>query len=354
MSVFNRIKKSVTPAFNQLVADTSTNIVGRLGDSIGRAASSALGGVQQAINASQQDSETYYKVYISAQVGDQYIFLVADCPSEFSFGSQIEYETPYQNFVEDKIPIASEASKFFGTKLLTQALTAKIWSGAADTVIQLPLVFHAVQDADEDVLKPLAQLMFLSMPREEVRGGFLSSPGPQFDIEALANVVGKGANATIDLGKSFGSALGRATNENTNLGTSFVDTAKQVFNGNVDLGAAISKGARAFANGVNAVNPAIAALSNGLASSVKNPISLRIGNFLQLDSVVIENVQQTHTVNPVGDLYGQSSGINSKVAVEVTFKTFYTLTQRDILQMLIPAANGRAPKTAAKINELTG
>jgi hypothetical protein len=108
--------------------------------------------------------------------------------------------------------------------------------------------------------------------------------------------------------------------------------------------------ATTVASGANAVSGAVNA---ALMGAVSNRISLQIGNSLFLKDVVIENVSQTQVVSPVGDMgYGNSSGINSLVKVDVTFKTFYTLTQQDLLEMLLPIDSGGAPKTKDALNVL--
>lgn len=281
-----------------------------------------------------RDTAGYYKVLIQAKTRGGDIRIAADGPQQFSFATSLNYESPYQDMAENlvteglnKLPGGSAAAGFIkgsGTKLFTQALTAKVWTGASETTINVPLILQAETDADKDVLAPLMKLMYLSMPREEEEGGLLSAPGPVFDFGALFDKKGNNPSAHEP------GAISKITGATGNFTDPLKGAVSSLSSGNIQgaLNQAVGGGAALTS-----------ALSDALKGLVKYPITLQIGQGFRLENVVIESVTQTHNLSPVGGAYGKSSGINSRVQVEVTFKTFYTLTQRDIVKMLLPMSS---------------
>lgn len=245
----------------------------------------------------------------------------APLPPDFDWSIEAHYDTPMRDFVDDGIAQAGllgagvkAASRASGISFVTQALTAKFWSGSATGAISLPLVLQAETDEVEDVIRPLLQLMSLSLPRLSTgkRGGLLEAPGPSFDLakvyngfqEAVSSSIVSVAGVTSSLG-SVGSLVSGVSNAISSPGAAW-DSLK---NG-------VSKGAEA--------------LDSIARSGVKNQISLRIGNYISLDSVVITNVQHKHILQPVGRSYGKSSGNMQRVELNVTFEPFMDLTQQDL------------------------
>lgn len=284
-------------------------------------------------------SAGYYKVYIVAQLpsGDE-MRIVADGPQEYNYSTSLAYDTPYQELGEklfDKAvsklgPVGDVAKALIhgsGTRMFTQALTAKVWSGASETTISLPLIFQAETDAETDVLTPVMQLMFLSMPREATEGGFLSGPGPVFDWAASAQPKTNNPSAYVKPPDDEGGIFGLVGGAGKTVFETGMTAAGQ------GLAFDFRGAAKTTLDGSSKV---LTGISSSLKKMVKYPISLQIGQGLRLDNVVVESVQQTQSLRPIGGAYNQSSGINNRVAVEVTFKTFYTLTQRDIAKMLLP------------------
>lgn len=291
-------------------------------------------------SGNNMDGAAYYKVYIVAATehGDN-INITADGPESFSFDTSVDYDTPYKNTGEDIIhaaankmhlggvaDMATKAATASGTKLFTQALTAKVWSGAGMTRLSVPLIFQVEDDPEQDVLLPLMQLMYLSMPREEKVGGFLSGPGPRFDLSKAMDEAGSGVMQLLT-----------GSSEKSD---GFWKTAKKVA-GNLVSTATSAVGAP-IKTTIESANKTASILSNGIKNSVKNQISVQIGTSFRLESVVITSVSQVQRMSPIGYEPGVSSGINSSVKVDVTFESFYTLTQRDIRKMLLPMGYGGA------------
>lgn len=326
-TVISKIRGAAADGLNAL-APSSSNGQGSPGDNLG-----------------------YYKVLIQAQLpSNQIINIVADGPQEFAFTTSLTYESPYQDIGEglfsagtSKLGAAGGAIKSLvhgsGTRMFTQALTAKVWTGASETTISVPLVFQAEENAEKDVLLPLMQLMFLSMPREARAGGLLSGPGPVFDWTAVSSPRPRNPSAYVAGGSSPG-----GSNSPTPLGalaSTLGDFAKKEFKTIVKDGfTSLVSGDASLGGALDTLNQTVVDASNSLKGLVRYPISLQIGQGFRLDNVVVESVQQTQRLQPVGDSYNHSSGINSRVQVDVTFKTFYTLTQRDIVNMLLPLTGG--------------
>lgn len=339
------------------------NFSGDGGSQLNQAVSSLKGSNKVNTNPSSEDvsGSSYYKVYIVANTEKgQTITIVADGPSEFAFDTSVEYETPYQNLVGDTIDMAAGAvgatakkiadmaqgvAKASGTKMFTQALTAKVWSGGGTSRLSVPLIFQVEDNPEKDVLLPLMQLMYLSMPREDTEGGWLSSPGPRFDITGATNAANSGgSNPANSASQGGGGGAGTAPAQagNTSQGT------MQSSSGGVAMAQGVTS---AIGKGSNSVASTV---SSNIKKSVKNPISVRIGQAFFLDNVVILSVGQTQRMAPIGEpgQTGQSSGINSMVKVDVVFEGFFTLTQRDLKNMLIPMA--KSGDTMGKYNSYIG
>lgn len=338
-------------------------------DQIGSAASDAVTNIQDAAYSGLQsvfpkggsagggsvtkDTVGFYQVIVHADTRNGAIHLVADGPQEFSFSTSSNYDSPYQSMVEERINqavnklpgggFAGGMIQASGTKFFTQALTAKVWTGASDTIINVPMVFQAETDADADVLSPLMKLMFLSMPREDIEGGLLSSPGPVFDFGGLfsgstpAGIPNGGPGAAVNAFSKAKSAV-----------TEMIDSGSKILNAGGSVGAGLDAATSAVGK---ALNKSIVAASDAIKSLVKYPVTLQIGKGFKLENVVIESVTQNHRLQPVGGAYGETTGINARVVVEVTFRSFYTLTQRDIIKMLLPM-NEPGSATAAEYRKL--
>jgi hypothetical protein len=313
------------------------------------------------------DGNSFYKVKIQAQTENAgVISIIADCPAEFAFDTAVDYDSPYQNMVEetlmnavpDRLRAAAQSinklAKLGGTKAFTQALTAKVWNGAGSTTLSLPLIFQVEKDADVEVMMPLMQLMYLSMPKESLAGGFLSSPGPRFNMQAQGS---GGQSADKVMATSPSSTMVPNTQTQTSVPMTSTDNSLLGQATGILTGAAekvASLGSSAVAAGSKVADQAAAAVSKMIKDHVDQSISVQIGGGFYLDNVVIKSVNQTQRISPIGLGPGMSSGINAMIKVDVVFETFYTLTQRDIMKMLMPMGNGNAPQTAALYNKLIG
>ena len=69
----------------------------------------ALGGATSTTGQSPATAtKSYYKVVIQAQTDNAGVInITADCPAEFAFDTAVDYDSPYQNFIEDSVMAAS-------------------------------------------------------------------------------------------------------------------------------------------------------------------------------------------------------------------------------------------------------
>jgi hypothetical protein len=70
-------------------------------------------------------------------------------------------------------------------------------------------------------------------------------------------------------------------------------------------------------------------------SRIKNQISIRIGNYMFFDSVVITNVQQTFSSN-----FDAQTGLPHHAKVMVGFKPLFMLVQSDLDQLFLNPNGG--------------
>lgn len=294
------------------------------GDVLSRPASDALGAMGRSLNEKVASDlrELAYKAFIVCQ--EQNVLVEAWLPEQVNVDINANYEAPYAQGIggsmAEKIgPIA----RFAGMSLTTQALTIQVWQGGSNISFSLPLIFQAEQSGVSDVMKPIKDLMKLMMPKDPQGGGLLEAPGPRLDPEKL---LGKGASFDT-LSKIGGGVLGGTTD-------TLIDSAKGLWNGGIGgmAGAAI-KGT------VNTANAVAQPLSDAIVNSVKNNISLYIGQFQYFPSVVVTDVSPTFDVVLGPDKNPQ------RATVIVQFKTFYTPTARDI-EGMFPSAQEGSSKSA--------
>lgn len=237
------------------------------------------------------------------------IILVANLPQSYQLDISANYEESFAQGLNNMIPESVQSvGKAVGMQFTTQALTAQVWQGTSEIAFTLPLIFQ-VENSPDEVIRPLADLFRLVLPREISEGGMFESPGPSLDLEKLLRELG--SKRTTD-------ALSRGANQIKNGSVGTIDGA---FKLNLSQ---ITKGALDARKGANTV---LGAASTALRNSIKNRISLSIGNFQHFSDVVVTNVGQNYHVRPLQD------GTMCQVEVNVGIKTFFVPTQADIPRM---------------------
>jgi hypothetical protein len=168
----------------------------------------------------------------------------------------------------------------------------------------------------------------LTMPSTSTSTGILSSPGPSFDFTA-ANVAATGSAAV--------SLIGAA-------GAAVVNTVQNFFNpiggGQTSIGS-LNNTSQTTNDGANNTIPAPTTQNPSLGTAaywntkLKNKISIRVGNYLYFDSVVITRVSITSASN-----FDAQTGLPHHCRVMVEFTPLFMLTQQDLDTLFInPGAN---------------
>lgn len=283
------------------------------------------------------------------------IYFKAPLPPEFDWASSAEYDTPMKDFIGDTLSsagtvgrVADVMARANGIQLVTQALTAKFWSGSSSAAITIPCILQANSDEVEEVLKPLVNLKALTLPRLAGgrKGSVLQAPGPHFDLQKAYNMGKAKVSSAIDTK----SVAGKPTTSASSVASSVFDTLgkfKSAIQPQLDLAAQgdFTAASRGIVDGAYRAGEAV---DDFLRSSTRNAIIVQIGNYIRLPSVVITDVQDKHHVQPVGRGPGQSSGNMQRVELSISFEPFYDLTLNDLADVFLDS------RVRAYVNTLIG
>lgn len=226
-------------------------------------------------------------------------------PEEYALTLGASYQAPFSQGPVDPQSVLGRVASAAGLQFANKAMSMQLWQGSNEMEFAIPLVLQVESDPYLDVLKPLGTLYELMLPRENVAGGLLTSPGPHIDLEKLKEGL-LSEKTSMDLGEVF-STISDSYKSLTETG---------------DWGSAISGAG-------DAANNTLAVFSNSITSAIKYNISLTLGNFQHFPSVVITNVQQDTKVRP-----DYLTGTMSRINLTVTFRTFFTPTNRDLQHLL--------------------
>ncbi len=274
--------------------------------------------VYDRLSSQKAIKELAYKAYIVAgentYQGEPGVVIDAWLPETLSADINASYEAPFAQGLNQLSPNLGAIARFMGINLTTQALTAQIWQGGGFIEFSVPFIFHVETDAAVDVMEPIKKLFSLTLPKDPDGGGLLQAPGPVIDINRLAATGGE------QFKESF-----------VKLKESLVDSASSIPSSLSDMASsAVANLSKLDSKVLSTANVAAKAVSTSIVSSVKNNISLYLGEFLYFPSVVITDVNPTYDVvlsvdkNPI------------RATVNVNFRTFYTPTDRDI-EIMFPA-----------------
>jgi hypothetical protein len=262
-------------------------------------------------------ANTNYIILI--QQADTGISVSAPMPDSFAFDVGATYETPLPQGLTDNKAINIGAS-MLGTRLAVQAMSAQLWAGNTDTELSVEVQFHTETDPVADVRTPIVNLLKLTMPSINPTTGFLTSPGPSFNLSMLSQVAG-------DALGNIGGAVG-------GIGTSVVNTVKNLVNptaGGTPTIASLTNTSTQTNNGANntVAQPTTQNPQLGTAAywntMIKNKITIMVGNYLYFDSVVVTKVAITAASN-----FDAQTGLPHHARVMIQFKPLFMLTQSDL------------------------
>lgn len=238
------------------------------------------------------------------------INITANLPAEYQLDFGSSYDSPFtQSVSSNAYAGAKNGAGAFGFQFATKAMTAKIWQAGNEANFTIPLVFQIESDPYNDVVKPLADLYSLVLPSVSGVLGMLKAPGPVLDPDRMAQHLKDAASAGAD---------------------KLYDAASDTWNG---------KGAAESASNLSGDPTA------WLLASVKNNCYLYIGHHQFFSSVVLTNVSQTTSVLP-----HYSTGVMSRVEVNVTFSTLWIPTQEDIKDLILGSDRQSTESSAASVD----
>lgn len=296
--------------------------------------------------------DSAYQVHIHSDTEDGPIDVVGYLPEEFQFDANSQYEATFAQGLNGLNQSLGNIAKALGVNLTTQAMTAQVWQGSNEVTFNISIVFQAETDSYKDVIKPIKDLLKLTMPKDKARGGLLEAPGPHVDIEKLRTAI----NGVMPAPTPTPQAATGDTSASSQVGVTgvtggLIDTVTGALRGLGNVPGTINRAldglktdpvgfaANAALSGTlavkNTANAGLVSLSRLLVNSIVNNISLSIGNFFYFPSIVITEVNQSYK-----SLFGPDYN-PQQATVQVTFKTFYVPTQNDLEVMFI--AGGSNP-----------
>lgn len=266
------------------------------------------------------------------------ILVQGSLPKTFSFASATKYGESYL----DKIPGSGALGAFnstysvFGGSFNTKALTSQVWQGSDPWVFDLEIHFVYENNLEENVRKPIADLLRLSVPEEKEDGDLLGSPGPYLDFKLLVEAAKTEIKSSgiVDSAKT-------AYASGKNAAESVVSNPTTTFNSLASAGSSLissaldpAKGAEAvsgaWTGAVNATKGTFKHVSRTIERATVNTISLSIGHHWYFPSVVITNVALENKTLPT------RSGKMKIIVANISFSTFYVPTSLDIDRMYSP------------------
>lgn len=262
----------------------------------------------------RSEKELNYKAFVIAQEykgsTGKGILVEAWLPETVGMDVNANYDAPFAQGIANQVPENVGAlARFLGMSLTTQAFTIQVWQGGAFIEFQIPFIFQAESSPANDVMRPIKDLLKLTMPKDPNGGGLLEAPGPVIDLKRLSESGASAASAIAEVAGGISVS-------------SVKDTFSELKSDTFGVLSSLKNSAER-----NIARP----LSNAIVNSIKNNISLYIGKFLYLPSVVITDVSPTYDVmigpdrNPI------------RATVNVNFRTFFIPTQNDI-DVMFPSA----------------
>lgn len=212
-------------------------------------------------------------------------------PENFQLNFSSSFDQPFAQGLVNA-PGLNQAMKFFGASLTSQSMSVQVWQGTACPEFNMTFQLIAETDPVQDILNPIKKLSKLVVPGVNA-AGLLTPPGPRISLKATAEALGAAASGVLQ--GASGAIAGLVTQ----------DYAQQV---------------GALQNAGTAVSSSL----RGILANPENNVTLHIGRFLRLPSVVIQSVSQTY------DTIFDSSGLPLKANIDVTFSTWYVPVKTDI------------------------
>ena len=281
--------------------------------------------------SSSNSEHPNFAVIIHQETTKGPVDIVGSLPETIRMDSSSSWEAPMPNGILGMLPGSiSGLLRMYGIKPATQAMTLQVWQGTEGPDMSLDLVFRTYSDPIKDIRAPLLALLKLSTPSVD-SNGVITSPGPAMDPAAAgklvvgaaamtAGIVGSVSELVGQVGGSLAAALGNGLgvgNFSKPEGTTKDPSTQSMSPGALDD-----------------LYKSVPSLED-VKKSIRNQISIWIGDYLYFDSVVITGV------TPESDL-SYLDGLTSYpnvVHVTVTFRPLFMVTAADWDQILVDPSN---------------
>ncbi len=288
----------------QIVSQAANTLTGSASGVLSSAANlltgGAPGGLAQSSYSTSPRNRPEYALIITQtpSAGRPGYRVVAELPSDFQFDLNAEWAAPFAEGIihSDRLNMLAQ---MMGMKFSNQAFSSNFWTGAQDVSFNFPIVFVA-ENGYSDLLSPIMSLIQMATPSVDQTTGFFRAPGPVLKAAStLQNAIGDAVQTTKNLLK---------------------DNTQQFLSGGTSQ-----------APQTNTARDAGTPYPQGLINKIKDAmtfegkISLQIGNFMFIPSVVITSINQDFKV-----LMGPD-GVPLQVTCSVSFKTHQTPSAEDIV-----------------------
>ena len=293
---------NITPLINQAAGNLTSGLSGALSSASSLLGAVGGGGSTQSTYSTSPQGRPEYALVITqeASAGRPRLQVRAELPTDFQFDLTAEWAAPFAEGIihSDRINMLAQ---MMGLKFSNQAFSSNFWTGSSDISFTFPLVFVA-ETGYSDLLQPVMNLVQMATPSIDKTTGFFRAPGPIIKAaSALQNALGDAAQTTKNLitgGSGSSSQLSGGTSQAPQTNTA-----------------------------QDAGTPLPVALVNKIknAMTFEGKISLQIGNFMFIPSVVITNINKDFKV-----LMGPD-GVPLMVTCSVSFKTHQTPSAQDII-----------------------
>lgn len=227
------------------------------------------------------------------------IIIRCHMPEEVSLDTTAQYNTPFADLLQvSQTQVA--ALSLAGFYPLTQSMTSQFWSGSAPIQLTLPLTIVAYKHYSE-VTDNVLLLKSMQVPRVDKQTKTLIPPGPRIKPSTQFK---SGMEKLVATG--FGAAK--------DMLSGFIEAGEQVIEGAGNAVAGLNDGNTAEASQaaenagqgvVNAAAETLDKLKSRLGDAieafesmfeVQGKISIRLGQFLYFDDVVIEHVSDAYNI----------------------------------------------------------
>lgn len=279
------------------------------------------------------------------------LVIVGSVPESLLLDQTVDWKVPWGAGLSGNIgDLAAVAT---GNRLVAQVMTMQVWQGSSqDMSFTLTFELRAYSDTEKDVMIPLRNLMKMSVPSTDEMG-FLRSPGPYLSPEGLKKIGGTLVKTAIELGSVVvdgGKQMLAAPNLPSVPSLASKEGIKRipgsVGSGTWEVGNPLKGPSQSMSDGgklsiaTKTIDNAKTVIGNSgllkkkvIEDSLKNKITLDIGDWFHLDNVLVANVAHTMKAQQPGVTGGLMSA-----SVSIQFKTMFAVTAEDIDTMFKKAS----------------